>query len=211
VCPDELRLCTCVRKHPGAYGSIIAFTTIVIATYTDAMASTRTANNSRTTQWLSPAEMTAWRSYVETVGDLTSALERDLAPTGLTSGDYQVLVVLSERDEHQMRMCDLAEVLQLSPSGLTRRLDGLVRSGLVQRQPSSADRRVMLAVLTDAGWERLNEAAPIHVASVRRRVLDHLDPEEIHALGRVFGAIRQGLDRDSQIGRQRAAMPESAP
>ena len=53
-------------------------------------------------------------------------------------GDYQVLVYLSEADDHAMRMCDLAARLQLSPSGLTRRLDGLVRGGLVERRPSRA-------------------------------------------------------------------------
>ena len=73
--------------------------------------------------------MAAWRTYAETVVDLNAALEADLAPHGLTLGDYQVLVYLSEADDHAMRMCDLAARLQLSPSGLTRRLDGLVRPG----------------------------------------------------------------------------------
>ena len=82
--------------------------------------------------------MAAWRAYAETVVDLNAALEADLAPHGLTLGDYQVLVHLSEADDHAMRMCDLAAPLQLSPSGLTRRLDGLVRMGVVERRPSDA-------------------------------------------------------------------------
>ena len=81
-----------------------------------------------------------------------------------------------------MRMCDLADTLQLSPSGFTRRLDGLVRGGLVERRNSDADRRVMLAVLTDAGRERLAEAAPIHVASVRARIIDRLDHADLEAM-----------------------------
>ena len=71
-----------------------------------------------TTRWLDAEEMDAWRAYIETVVDLTAALEADLAPHGLTLGDYQVLVYLSEADAHEMRMCDLAARLQLSPSGL---------------------------------------------------------------------------------------------
>ncbi len=63
--------------------------------------------------------MAAWRAYIETFGDLSAALEKDLVEQGLTLGDYQVLVYLSEADDGSMRMCDLADVLQLSPSGLT--------------------------------------------------------------------------------------------
>ena len=83
--------------------------------------------------------------------------------------------------------------LQLSPSGLTRRLDGLVRAGLVERRPSATDRRVMLAGLTDAGWEHLERVAPVHVESVRRHVIDRLDEQDIKAMARIFRAIRTGL------------------
>ncbi len=93
-------------------------------------------------------------------------------------------------------MCDLAARLQLSPSGLTRRLDGLVRAGLVERRPSAVDRRVMLAVLTDAGWEHLERVAPFHVESVRRHVLDHVDERDIKAMARIFTAIHAGLRAD---------------
>jgi DNA-binding MarR family transcriptional regulator len=102
------------------------------------------------TRWLDAAEMAAWRSYIETFADLNAAIERDLADHDLSLGDYQVLVYLSEADERAMRMCDLADRLQLSPSGLTRRLDGLVEAGFVTREPSTTDRRVMMARLTDA-------------------------------------------------------------
>lgn len=145
-------------------------------------------------RWLRPDEMRAWRAYVETVGDLTTALERDLAPTGLTLGDYQVLVHLSEAEDQRLRMCDLATRLQLSPSGLTRRLDGLVRAGHVERTGSPDDRRVMLAVLTPAGRALLGTAAPVHVRSVRARIFDQLDPRDVAAFERIFGAIRSGLE-----------------
>ncbi|HEY3485020.1 MAG TPA: MarR family transcriptional regulator [Ilumatobacteraceae bacterium] len=148
-------------------------------------------------RWLAPSEQVAWRAYIETVGDLTAALERDLAVTGLTLGDYQVLVYLSEADQHRMRMCDLAATLQLSPSGLTRRLDGLVKAGWVTRQGSPEDRRVMLAVLTAAGFDVLRDAAPVHVESVRRRIFDHLEADDVASLASVFGAIRDALAADA--------------
>ena len=73
------------------------------------------------TTWLSTSEMRAWRNFIESISTLTAALENDLSPYGLTMGDYEVLVRLSEADDQRLRMCDLATSLQLSPSGLTRR------------------------------------------------------------------------------------------
>ena len=124
---------------------------------------------------------------------MTPALERDLVPFGLTMGDYEVLVRLSEADDQRMRMCDLATVLQLSPSGLTRRLDGLVSTGLVGRVASPSDRRVMFAALTDAGRTKLVEAAPDHVASVRNRFFKGLTRAQIRTLGDIFATVRANL------------------
>jgi DNA-binding MarR family transcriptional regulator len=146
-----------------------------------------------TTRWLSPSESRAWRAFIETHDDLVAALERDLVEQGMTLGDYQVLVFLSEAADHSMRMCDLADMLQLSPSGLTRRLDGLVQAGHVTRQGSAEDRRVMMAVLTDAGMAELRRAAPHHVASVRRHIFDVLDDEQVEAMASIFTAIAKGL------------------
>jgi DNA-binding MarR family transcriptional regulator len=152
----------------------------------------------RTVRWLDRDEMLAWRSYVETNADLMAALERDLADTGLNLGDYQVLVFLSESPQQSLRMCDLAGRLQLSPSGLTRRLDGLVRAGLVARRGSDSDRRVMLAALTPKGVEVLELSAPIHVASVRRRMIDLLDDDELQVVANVFQKIRSALESESE-------------
>jgi DNA-binding MarR family transcriptional regulator len=145
------------------------------------------------TAWLTNEEMTAWRTYIETYSDLIAAIEHDLAEHDLTLGDYQVFVYLSEAPERSMRMCDLADRLQLSPSGLTRRLDGLVKAGFVTREPSVDDRRVMLATLTPAGFAALEKAAPDHVASVRRHIFDHLDSDQVEALASIFQSIKAGL------------------
>ena len=145
------------------------------------------------TAWLTTEEMTAWRTYIETYSDLIAAIEHDLAEHDLTLGDYQVFVYLSEAPDRSMRMCDLADRLQLSPSGLTRRLDGLVKAGFVTREPSVDDRRVMLATLTPAGFAALEKAAPDHVASVRRHIFDHLDGDQVEALASIFQSIKAGL------------------
>lgn len=160
------------------------------------VASTRIQHETARTDGVQPLtarELAAWRSYIETTADLTSALEADLNETGLTLGDYQVLVFLSEAGDRAMRMCDLAANLQLSPSGLTRRLDGLVRNGFVDRLPSSVDRRVMLAVITEAGAAKLAGAYPVHLASVRTHIIDRLEPADVDSFGRIFTTIQAGL------------------
>jgi DNA-binding MarR family transcriptional regulator len=141
--------------------------------------------------WLDTEEMRAWRGLIEMTGDVRAALDAELlGEFGLSEGDYGVLVSLSEAPDRRMRMCDLAARMHLSPSGLTRRLDGLVRDGLVEREPSQDDRRVTLAVLTHEGFARLEQAAPVHVAGVRRQLFDHLTRAQIRQLGAAFDHLR---------------------
>ena len=141
-------------------------------------------------RWLSPAEMRAWRGFIEVVDRLTIHMEADLAVHGLTLGDYQVLVYLSESQDHRMRMTDLADLLILSPSGLTRRLDGLVKAGYVVRERCADDKRVNWASLTDSGFRRLQEVAPEHVESVRRHFIDRLTADQIESIGEIFETLR---------------------
>lgn len=150
------------------------------------------------TIWLTETEQSAWRQFITTLPDLMAALEADLAPHGLTNGDYEVLVHLSEADDSQLRMCDLAESLRLSPSGLTRRLDGLVKVGWVTRAACATDRRVMYAQLTAAGRSKMRSAAPDHVASVRRHVLDPLGQRGVQQLGALFTQIGRHLTEDAE-------------
>jgi DNA-binding MarR family transcriptional regulator len=142
--------------------------------------------------WLDDEEMRAWRGLVEVVADVQASLEAELLEGfGITEGDYGVLVNLSEAPDRRLRMCDLAVQLHLSPSGLTRRLDGLVRQALVTREPSEQDRRVTLAVLTDAGFAKLEAAAPVHVDGVRRHLIGNLSRTQIRQLGAAFDAVRR--------------------
>ena len=159
--------------------------------YTGPMGSARTGSKAIEVKWLDDREMRAWRGYIETIGELQNALEGDLADVGLTVGDYQVLVYLSEQENERMRMCDLASMLHLSPSGLTRRLDGLVRMGAVAREPSPEDRRATLAALTPSGRSLLEAVAPQHVMSVRKHFIDALTPRQIEVLGDVFEVLRR--------------------
>ena len=146
--------------------------------------------------WLDDDEMAAWLGLIGLHAELMAELEDDLVQGhGITAGDYGVLVNLAEAEGGGLRMCDLAARLHLSPSGLTRRLDGLVRQGLVAREPAHDDRRVILAVLTPDGRVRLEQAAPDHVAGVRRGLFDHLTPAQVRQLAGVLDTIKHGRAR----------------
>ena len=148
------------------------------------------------TKWLDDEEMAAWRGMIDVYQDVMASLNAELLEThDLAEGDYAVLVNLSEAPDERLRMCDLAAALHLSPSGITRRLDGMVKAGLVAREPSTEDRRVMLAVLTSEGRRRLERAAPDHVDSVRRHFLDHLSRTQIRDLAGAFAAVDRGRRR----------------
>jgi len=153
-----------------------------------------------TPRWLEPDEMRAWRAFVDAQAAVSAGTEADLmASHGLSAGEYAVLVHLSESPDDGVRMCDLAEALHLSPSGLTRRVDAMVRSGLVRREPWTEDRRVMRAVLTPEGRARLERAAPDHVASVRRHFVDRLSTTQLLDLADALRAIAP--ERVDRVGR----------
>lgn len=126
-------------------------------------------------RWLSEGEQEVWRRLLSVESRLRDRLDAELRVAhGLSLGDYGVLVHLSEGDPEGLRMSDLAERLLLSRSGLTRRVDGLVKGGLVERRACPADGRGSMAKLTEAGAARLRDAAPTHVAGVRRYLIDPL-------------------------------------
>ena len=92
--------------------------------------------------------------FIQSSTGLLALLDNELqAEHGLTLGDYEVLIYLSEAPDHAIRMSELAGRLHLSPSGITRRIDGLVKGGLVERRPCPSDRRGSNAVLTAARAE----------------------------------------------------------
>src|SRR5580704_3248944 len=129
---------------------------------------------------LSEEEHDVWRTMISVHARLVGNIDAELqAASGISLRDYEVLIQLSEVEGGALRMAELADLLIVSPSGLTRRLDGLVRDGLVKRQACTSDRRGTLAVLSPAGWAALEHAAPTHVAAVRRYLFDIFDHEQL--------------------------------
>jgi DNA-binding MarR family transcriptional regulator len=121
---------------------------------------------------------------------LTRELSAELVEAhGLTINDYGCLLLLSRAGEEGMRRIDIANELQLSPSGITRLLDRLEDQGLVGKGACKEDARVSYAILTDDGEAKIKEAWPEHVEAVERRVGAVLSPEEIRTLAELLGKL----------------------
>ena len=144
-------------------------------------------------KWLTPTEMLAWRGFITTSTDLVNLIAKDLAPYGLDGGDYQLLAMLSEAPDQKLKMCDLAERLRLSRSGLTRRIDGVLKAKYVSQVRDNQDGRVVFAHLTKKGFDLIKKVAPHHLESVRSRMTNLLSPAEIRAFGSGFEKIARNV------------------
>jgi len=129
------------------------------------------------------AEFAAWRGFVRVHASVVKQLDADLeASHQLPLTSYEVLATLGDQPGGKMRMCDLADAVVLSRSGLTRLVDRLGRDGLIERAECASDARGAYAVLTAAGRERLHEAEPLHREMIERRFLSYFSDEELQVL-----------------------------
>jgi DNA-binding MarR family transcriptional regulator len=152
------------------------------------------------TKWLDQVELAAWvrtAAVLELLpGVLDSQLRRDAE---LMHFEYFVLAMLSEAPRRTLRMTSLGAKTNATLARLSyavRRLEG---RGLVERFPCPEDARATNARLTAAGWSKVREAAPGHVANVRQHVIDALTPEQVHQLADVTDATLGRLDPDGAV------------
>lgn len=149
--------------------------------------------------WLTEPEMKAWRALLEAAYGLLATLDQELqAQHGLSIAEYEVLAYLTERADGQIRMSELAGALHLSPSGMTRRIDGMVKRGFVRREQCPNDRRASYVLLTDEGCARIRDAAPTHVRGVREHFVDRLSGRQLSNLASALSAVK--IDPDAASG-----------
>ncbi|WP_188192098.1 MarR family winged helix-turn-helix transcriptional regulator [Nonomuraea sp. SYSU D8015] len=151
-----------------------------------------------TPQWLSPAEQQAWRAFIRVHQQLSATLSRDLqAHSKLSGPDYEILVALTDVPEGRQRFQDLAKSVDWEQSRLSHHIARMCKRGLVGREECAEDGRAAYVVLTPAGREAIEAAAPKHVAAVRRLVIDALTPDELATLERISNRILDRLDNAS--------------
>lgn len=150
------------------------------------------------TRWLTPEEQRLWRGWMAASMLLPDRINRDLQEQhDLTGTDYQILAELSESPDRRVRMSTLADLTLLSRSRLSHQIDRMAKAGLVTREVCHQDGRGMFAALTDYGWDTIVAAAPDHVESVRRHLLDRLSPEQFEAFGEACIVVAEGLRTES--------------
>jgi DNA-binding MarR family transcriptional regulator len=132
----------------------------------------------------------AWARLLHAHASTTRALSGSLlAEHGLTLNDYEALLRLSRADDGRMRRVDLADELLLTASGVTRLLDGLEAAGYVERAACATDRRVVYAVITGAGREKLDGASESHLAEIRALFDERFSREELARLADLLGRL----------------------
>jgi DNA-binding MarR family transcriptional regulator len=147
--------------------------------------------------WLSPGELRAWLSVVDFVLRLPWAIDSQLQrDSGLGMSEYIAMAMLSESPQRTMRMSDLAKVTNASLSRLSHLVKRLEQREWIRREQDSVDARVTNAILTDTGMAVLSAAAPGHVRTVRRLVLDALPAGHLRRLAQDATAIVAAIDAD---------------
>lgn len=132
----------------------------------------------------------AWRNLLLAQSRLVRMLDQELQERhDITLGDYDVFVNLARAPGECLRMCDLAEAVVLSPSGLTRRIDRLERAGLVRRERSATDARNVEAALTPAGKRLLKRLRATHHDGVKRRFAAKFSENELEELRELLGRL----------------------
>ena len=150
-------------------------------------------------RWLSAEEMRAWQAFLAAGALLDRRLDQQLRQeAGLSHAQYEILVRLAAAPGGALRMTDLAGVLYTTKSGLTYQITQLEKAGLVRRSASPADVRGVVAALTDAGRQRLAQAAPGHVAAVRGLLIDVLTPEQLSAVADGLGEVAHRLGASTE-------------
>ncbi|TDE07982.1 MarR family winged helix-turn-helix transcriptional regulator [Jiangella asiatica] len=135
------------------------------------------------TRWLDDAEQRAWRGYLRMNTVLGAALSRQLqVDSTLSLPDFEVLVHLTDVEDERLRVSELARVMRWEKSRLSHQVTRMERRGLVAREECLSDGRGAFVVLTGAGRDAIEAAAPAHVDAVRRLFFDAITADDVDAL-----------------------------
>jgi DNA-binding MarR family transcriptional regulator len=190
--------CTARHHYATALGATLLDSASEAPYHPGVTESVRTRNKPANVEWLTEEELHSWLAVVRLMTWLPWSIDQQLQrDSSLAMVEYQVLAMLSQPPLRTMRMSSLAEVTNASLSRLSRVVTRLEDRGLVRREADPNDGRFTNAILTDDGYRTLVEAAPGHVAEVRRLVIDVLSPEQLRRLGRDAERILARIDRST--------------
>ncbi len=156
------------------------------------------------TESCSGPDVQAFRTFMSAHALLVGAIEAGFAAAELPPLVWHdVLAVLEQAPEGRMRPHELADVLVLSRSGLSRVLDRMEAEDVLQRERCPNDRRGTYAVITDAGRDLLVRMNPVYRSTVELHFLPHLGGDArsmSDALERVADSAREACPADPAAG-----------
>ena len=119
-------------------------------------------------------------------------LLKTFADNGLSFAAFNVLSILSRRDDLSCSQKELCALLLVSRANVTEVVDTLVRKGLVERRTCEKDRRVCIVTITAEGMRMVDTVMPVHFA-LTRKVTAVLDDAEKKELSRLLTKLRIGV------------------
>jgi DNA-binding MarR family transcriptional regulator len=138
-------------------------------------------------------ELGAWINLVQARDAVAIAIEHRLhAAAGVSLPEHEVLLRLSAAPGGRLRMFELAHLLLVSKSGITRLVDRLGRRGWVRRELSDLDRRIVYAALTEGGRAKLRQSVPVFADAVRDAFLRHISEQDVADLRRILRKLLEG-------------------
>jgi DNA-binding MarR family transcriptional regulator len=147
----------------------------------------------------SDVEMRAWAALLQTTAIVQQAADRELRrAVSLTSMQFEILLRIAEAADDSLRMTDIADRLVVSRSGLTYQVTQLETRGLLTREATPDDERVVLVRLTEDGLARVREGIPHYAGVVKSMLLDRLSRENMLALTDILGDIQVELRRGTR-------------
>ncbi|MGW6025346.1 MarR family winged helix-turn-helix transcriptional regulator [Streptomyces sp. NPDC055099] len=149
-----------------------------------------------TPRWLTSEQKAAWDSFIRMQETLIGRLSRRVqADSHMSAADYIVLVSLTERGGGRMRLLDLAKQVEWEKSRMSHQVKRMMKRGLVGREECPDDGRGAFIVATPAGYKAIEDAAPVHVAHVRRLFIDALTQEELDTLARISNRVLEHMKK----------------
>jgi DNA-binding MarR family transcriptional regulator len=108
-----------------------------------------------------------------------------------TPEEITILTVLAHLDSGKS-MSSLANLCGRDSTTLKRQLNGLVKAGLVDRNPSSKDGRVIIVSITASG--RALVESTIHMTlALRERAMENISDPDREALVRILSKMLENL------------------
>lgn len=131
---------------------------------------------------------------------LTQALDKELAPWGVSAFEYAILDALTDVDPHLMRLTTLAEVTHGTLPRVSRAVASLQRGGLVDKVACPSDGRAINAVLTADGEAVHRRGGVVYADVAHRMVFADLEGEDSTHLARLLAAVMGRLDASDGRG-----------